>query len=274
MAEKKKDLNLKNLINSLKKDFGSDIELFSESTEGDLLTLGNRAIDKMLYGGLPFGHLHEFFGLSQTGKCVTPDTYLFSPDYGFIMIDDIIFPPSGYNLITGRYFTKMKDFLPPNYWWELDYKISIEGKQKPEEVDKIYFAKNEKVIRIITYNGFTIAGTPDHKIEVIDKNGKVIDKELQEITKDDEIKIELPNVTECPGNNKLPKYEIIDEDAIIDYPILTNLPMELTNDLVSLIALLLTFYEYKDGVISTLPTQQFSLNQMKSADIRKTFRLL
>mgnify|MGYP000630865232 CR=1 FL=1 len=203
MAEKKKDLNLKSLINSLKKDFGSDIELFSESTEGDLLSLGNRAIDKMLYGGLPFGHLHEFFGLSQTGKCVTPDTYLFSPDYGFIMIDDIIFPPSGYNLITGRYFTKMKDFLPPNYWWELDYKISIEGKQKPEEVDKIYFAKNEKVIRIITYNGFTIAGTPDHKIEVIDKNGKVIDKELQEITKDDEIKIELPNVTECPGNNKL-----------------------------------------------------------------------
>ena len=184
-----KNINLKTIINSLKSDFGTNIELFSEAKEGELLSTGNKAIDKMLYGGLPFGHLHEFFGLSQTGKCVTPDTYLFSPEYGFIMIDDIIFPPSGYNLLTGRYFTKLSNFLPSNYWWELDKEIEIEGKKKPEKVNKIYFSKNEEVIRIITKSGFTIAGTPDHKIEVIDQEGKVVDRELQSITKQDTIKI-------------------------------------------------------------------------------------
>ena len=269
-----KKIQLKNIINKLKKDYGTEIDLFSDDTPGELLTLGNKAIDKMLYGGLPFGCLHEFFGLSQTGKCVTPDTYLFTKDRGFISIDDAILPQSGYNLLSKNYFHKLSEFLPGGNWWKLEENIEILGKNYFEDVNKIYFAKEQDVIRIITKTGFTIAGTPEHKLEVFDTGGSIIDKQLKDITKADKLHIKLPDVNEIKGIKKIPKLPYIDPEISINDLSITNLPFTMNRDLASLAAILLSFYEYKDGKIKRLLDKQFKLNVMSVQEVSHAYAML
>ncbi len=60
--------NLKKIVNSIKKDF-STVNVSSEIPDPtDFISTGNKAADLMLDGGIAFGYVTEFAGLSGSGK--------------------------------------------------------------------------------------------------------------------------------------------------------------------------------------------------------------
>jgi RecA/RadA recombinase len=64
-------IDLNKVARSLKRNYGSTGVLAgSDEDEGykDFVSTGNKAFDLVLDGGIPFGHLTEFVGFSQSGK--------------------------------------------------------------------------------------------------------------------------------------------------------------------------------------------------------------
>jgi len=126
-------------------DFG-----LPEKTE--MISTGVKSIDLLLGGGLPWTCIHEFYGLSKTGKCVGRHTVIFAD--GWKTIGEVLYP----------FASKSLDLLEYDKWYGLK-KPTLVGSPsgKTTLVNNIYNGGVRRCRAIITHYGNLVA-TPEHRL--------------------------------------------------------------------------------------------------------------
>ncbi|MFX0050496.1 MAG: LAGLIDADG family homing endonuclease, partial [Candidatus Hermodarchaeota archaeon] len=157
--------------------------------------------------------LHIITGPNMSGKCVNPETLIFS-DQGMLPIGS--FKP---------------DKIENETFEKLDVEVvGIRGKTKTSH---FYYDGIRPTIKIITRRGYTIEGTYNHPILVRNSEGKEVWKKLIEVKSEDFVIINRKNDlwgTKTQINYKPPEYH----HNVKIYP----LPTKLTKDLSYLLGLL------------------------------------
>ena len=123
-------------------------------------TLTNAFKDNKLYQGIIFA------GNMGTGKCISGDSLVFTTD-GIKKIKDLVKSSPG----VGNINLKVID----------ENGIGISSHS--------YFEKDAKTIKITTRDGFSLEGTPEHPIRIIDENGDIVWEKLEHIAKGDFVSI-------------------------------------------------------------------------------------
>jgi len=128
--------------------------------------------------GWDYGHIYIFSSFSGKGKCIVGDSYIYT-DKGMIQIQDI---PKHYNvnendeckanLVSYRVGKGEKEFLPTSHFYNMG---------------------TSKTIKIKTTQGYEIEGTLEHPIIILNKDGFLEFKQLQNINEDDIVAISLNN---------------------------------------------------------------------------------
>ena len=152
---------------SLKKKFGDD--LFSEKKIEPIpsISTGSALLDRELgNGGWALGRVHEIFGSSSSGKCLTADTYIKTPE-GILRIDEI-FEMSG-----NPCFSVVK---------EIETQFPLINEHGNVE-DTTHFTWNgaRKVVKLKTRTGNVIKGTHHHPLRVISRGGNIVWRNVEDI---------------------------------------------------------------------------------------------
>lgn len=117
----------------------------------------------------------------RSGKCLVPGT-LVQTDSGLVKIEELV----------GE--------IPFDTPIEKEFKINTKnGLQSTSHV----FRSKSKTIKVVTEHGYTIEGTPEHKMWVKSKDGKFSWKELKSLTQEDNLVLNL-------------------ESYLVDYPLSLN----------------------------------------------------
>ncbi len=119
----------------------------------------------------PVGFLKVFDKASEVisqGGCLTPDTLVFT-DKGMLRLDEII--PN-----------------PKEGWGNHSIKVATDEGVKRSPA--FYNNGISKTLKVYTNSGISIAGTPDHKVKLMTKNG-LLWKEIKHLQKGDYIAIKL-----------------------------------------------------------------------------------
>jgi len=153
-----------------------------------------------------------------TGKCLIGEE-LFLTDNGLISFEDYIVK----NNIKEEKTNKVEKIFCP-----------INGFSKTE-----YFYKGKsKTVKIKTKNGYTIEGTPEHKIKVFDLNEGFVWKKLIQINTNDIIPI-FYNTNKFGNNNKFDYTEFEKFKKNNDNSsIIIKKPMEINNDIAYLLGVI------------------------------------
>jgi len=106
-----------------------------------------------------------FSGPTGVGKCVAPDTILFTSE-GVLPI---------------------KMFVPPNLEKDKNQALKLElyGKEGPVLTSQIYNGGEKSTLRIETTFGYEIEGSLVHPVLTVDQKGELVFKKLQQIKKGD-----------------------------------------------------------------------------------------
>ncbi|MBI2593969.1 recombinase RecA [Candidatus Daviesbacteria bacterium] len=144
----------------------------------NVISTGSLALDLALgVGGLPKGRIIEIFGPEASGKCVTPDTLVFS-ELGILPI--------------GSFGDLNKLGFQP-----LEKRVYSEGGFA--STSHFYNSGIQKTIKVRTNYGFKIEGTPNHRIRVLDNEGNYIFRRLDQLRINDRIAIQRGQYSFGPG---------------------------------------------------------------------------
>lgn len=136
------------------------------------ISTGFSSVDKLNGGGLAKGELGIIVAGSGTGKCTTGDTLIYT-DKGLIEIQDI---PNHYHVDEGTNESKAKIIS-----------YDTKGNRYIKDTSHWYNLGEQDTIKITTKAGYTIEGTPEHPIMVMNQEGNLEFKELQSMEQGDYI---------------------------------------------------------------------------------------
>jgi len=112
-------------------------------------------------GGLPRGRVIEILAEESQGKCVNKRTPIYTK-FGIKEIGDF----------------DSKDYKDDSF---NDLKIEVLDNNHFVETDKVYVKNDVPTIRLKTQFGYELEGTPHHRIKILDTNGNIIWKRLDEL---------------------------------------------------------------------------------------------
>jgi len=130
----------------------------------DFVSTGNLAFDLISDGGVPFGYVAEFLGLSQSGKCLGGDTKVFLKQHGLIKLKDLA---KQINCIRKDEVTVIKEnILSGNF---------------VKESNHFYSGGEVSTIKIKTSKGFNLEAEPTHKLKVLTEDIEVKFKSMEDV---------------------------------------------------------------------------------------------
>lgn len=194
-------LDLSGIIKSIKATGLSNISLASDTNMGELIPFKNKVMNLISEGGFPYGHIHEFFGKSQTGKCVGGETLLYT-DKGMIPIEDLFSPllqradPMRTHIFRLQTLP-IHTLLEPDSWYKLKEPLQVlNAEGKFETCTRIYYGGKQLTRVCYTVHGLHLSGTQEHKIELQKRvNKQIKDFPLQDVApliKDNKFKYGTP----------------------------------------------------------------------------------
>ena len=191
-----------------------------------------------------------FLGPTGVGKCVTPDTILFTKE-GVLPIGKFV--PENLK----------EDKIQP-------LKLELYGKDGPKFTSQIYNGCVKPTLKIKTVLGYEIEGTLIHPILVVDQNGDFIFKKLQELKKGDYVVIQRNQ--QYFGNNNEIKFNF--ERTTWDYCSQSiKIPKILTKKLARLLGYLVgEGYTTKKNTTRFSNTENFIIKDVKNI-LKDTFGL-
>ncbi len=144
----------------------------------DVISTGSLALDLALgVGGLPKGRIIEIFGPEASGKCVTPDTLVFS-EFGILPIGSFgDLNKLGFQTLERRIYSEGGFALTSHF----------------------YNSGVQNTIKLKTNYGFELEGTPNHKIRILDNQGNYIWRRLDQLKIDDRVAIQRGQYCFGPG---------------------------------------------------------------------------
>jgi len=161
-----------NLLSSLQEKFGEgSIMKLGEVKKVNVavISTGSFSLDSALgVGGLPRGRVVEIFGPESSGKCINRNSMIFS-EHGMLPIDHF-----GRLVVPG--FQKNETYVYAENCFE--------------KTGHFYNNGLKRTIKIQTHYGFTIEGTQNHRIRIIDTSGNYLWRRLDEITDSDHVAIQ------------------------------------------------------------------------------------
>jgi len=206
------ELDISKIVTKIKALGYGSTSLAGEVEVGDLVPFKNKAVNLITEGGFPFGHVHEFFGKSKTGKCISGDSILLT-DQGIIPIEDLFSPliqkadpfrRDEYRLRT----TPIHCILNPDSWYFLKEPIQVYNKDGIyEKTNRIYYGGKQQAFILYTDIGLHLAGTPEHKTYLATKKGKklkeVMFRQISQLGKKGRKKYLVPIIvgSKCYGSN-------------------------------------------------------------------------
>mgnify|MGYP001249944130 FL=1 len=134
------------------------------------ISTGFQAIDNLNGGGLAKGELGIVVAASGTGKCIVGDSLIYTED-GIIEIKDI---PKYFHVdpVTNESEVRVASYTE-------------QGEYTPRDTSHWYNLGLSKTIRVTTKSGYSVEGTPEHPLLVMNKRGELEYKELQKFEKGD-----------------------------------------------------------------------------------------
>ncbi len=146
----------------------------------EVVPTGSLSLDLALgVRGMPRGRIVEIFGPEASGKCVSRDTVVFT-NKGMLPID-------AFGYLSIPEFQKKEVFVYAEHSFE--------------KTSHFYNGGLKKTLQICTKRGFTLEGTPNHRVRVLDKNGNYLFRRLDELCDDDYIAIQRNQQCFGPGAN-------------------------------------------------------------------------
>lgn len=196
MAKKvEKDFNLSSIIKNMESKFGS-VAIGSDCDIKEMVPFKNKTMNLITEGGVPFGHIHEFFGMSQTGKCVGGETIIYT-DKGLMPIEDLFMPllhPETIDKGDPKLRTiPTHTLLQGNSWYTLKEPLAILNfNGNIEHTNKLYYGGLQPTYVLYTSMGCHITGTPEHKLRAMHFPDGRDDEEYQdlELRQLDKLKLE------------------------------------------------------------------------------------
>lgn len=173
ISEKALASALKLLENNFGKEFA---EKGLHESDYKAIPTGYDDLDSVLtrgQAGICLGGVCELFGGEGSGKCVTKETMCITPQ-GLMSVEEI-FEDANLKCDNGAGFR------------ECEYPILNDFSQfeKTSHFYKNGMGGNLKTIRIETKDGFTIEGTHNHPVLIMDETGSIVWRRLGDIQKDD-----------------------------------------------------------------------------------------
>ena len=174
MANEDKIKALDSMITKLDKDYGKGtvMKLGDKPNVGmDAVPTGSLLLDKALgIGGIPKGRIIEIYGPESSGKCLTEDSLVLTPE-GYKTITEIF---KENNLETEC----VEKIIPVKYPL-----INKDG--NIENTKNFTFNGRKKVNKITTKTGLKIKGTLNHPLLVINEDGLIVWREIKNIKQGD-----------------------------------------------------------------------------------------
>lgn len=163
--------DLSKIIAELRKEGFRGVSLGSECENAELVPFRNKAMTLITEGGLPYGKIHEFFGLSASGKCVGGETLIATKE-GLLPIEDLFAP-----LVTSNKTVRTVPVhlaLEEDRWYRTKKPLQVfNSSNTVEETQRLYYGGKTPVYIFYTRNNHHITGTPEHKIEVVTPREKL-----------------------------------------------------------------------------------------------------
>jgi len=170
--EKEEPADLQEAIAEIKQRFGEGaIMRLSEARAMDVETVstGSISLDMALgVGGLPKGRVIEIYGPEAAGKCVRSDTIVFS-ELGM---------------------TPISVFGNPQIAGFQQREIFVHSEHSYEKTSHFYNGGIKPTIKVKTSYGYEIEGTPNHRIRVLDAEGKYLWRRLDNVQVGDFVPIQ------------------------------------------------------------------------------------
>lgn len=153
--------------------------------------------------GVARGALVEIFGSEGGGKCLTRDTFCLTHK-GLLSVEEI-FADAGVQIDASQGFVEKTHTL-------------VNGKGCFETTSHFYrnsqwSRTSKKTIRLTTKDGFTLEGTHNHPVLVMDTNGFIVWKKLKQIQKTDNVCIRRNTQVWNNANDSISS----DEAALVGY---------------------------------------------------------
>jgi recombination protein RecA len=146
----------------------------------DSIPTGSIGLDIALgVGGLPRGRVVEMYGPEASGKCVRGDTLIFS--------EDGILPISAFGSPRRLGFQPSQTFIYSENCYE--------------KASHFYNGGRKKTIRIQTRSGYSLEGTPNHRIRVLDNDGNYLFRRLDQLRDNDFVAIQRGQQAFGSGNS-------------------------------------------------------------------------
>ena len=146
---------LDSLIGDLQTRFGDGAVMRlgeAQHAKVETVSSGSFSLDYVLGGGLPKGRVIEVYGPEASGKCINRSSMVFS-ELGMLPIDAF-----GHLVIPG--FQKKEVFVYSEHSFE--------------KTSHFYNNGLKNSIKVNSHFGFTIEGTPNHRIRILDKEGNYL----------------------------------------------------------------------------------------------------
>lgn len=208
IEKKKRDELLKSLVGHFGKGYAS---FGAAQSMPKAIPTGHDDLDALLTkgsSGIYLGGIVEVMGSEGSGKCVTKDTYVLTPD-GLLTVEEI-FRKHRIELNASAGFIECECEL-------------VNGSGEIESTSHFYrnhygFSKN--VFAITTKHGFELKGTANHPIKSMDDNGFIVWKRLSQLQPNDVVCIArgngcFPDVTKVLLSGEVVKS--VNEATIIGY---------------------------------------------------------
>jgi len=177
-------IDLSKIVKEIQKEGFSGAIIGDTYHNAELVPFKNAALNLITEGGLPYGHIHEFFGLNATGKCVGGESLVTTED-GLIPIEDLFAPLVDKAQVRT---IPVHTLLEPDRWYRLKKPIKVLAPSGGfEEMSRLYYGGKQPVLVLYTKNNYHITGTLEHKIQVVtprDKTRKYLSLEELRKSKD------------------------------------------------------------------------------------------
>jgi ribonucleoside-diphosphate reductase alpha chain len=152
-----------------------------------LLDAARTAWDDALKFGEEHGYRNAQASVIAPTGCLTPDT-LVTTDRGLVRLGEL-------------------DDRSGSQWQDLDLAVSTD--EGPRQATKFFINGKDQTRRIVTRSGYTIQGTPSHRIKVVDpKTGAWLWRQLADIEPDDVVPLQLGTII---GESRRVPLPVLDE---------------------------------------------------------------
>jgi RecA/RadA recombinase len=168
-------MGLKKAVEEIHKQFGKEsiFKIGDKPQNLESISTGSPLLDKAIgTGGIPLGRIIEIFGPESSGKCLTKDMYILTPN-GYKTIEEI-FKESNHPTCCSNKII--------NFEYEL-----INRFNKKEKTTNFTWNNKKPIFQIITSSGNKIKSTYNHPHLVISKIGNLVWKKTGELNKKDYI---------------------------------------------------------------------------------------